>query len=66
MISLPELKSFADNRRFASPVTPYRRGFEDTIYERVYANPYTPGTEEYRKYEIGNQDARANTNRIEY
>ena len=27
----PELAEYADNRRFAGPVTPYRRGFEDCV-----------------------------------
>lgn len=54
----PELAHYADNRRFAGPVTPYRRGFEDTLYDRVYANPYRPGTPAHDQYARGNQDAR--------
>ena len=54
----PELAHYADNRRFACPVTPYRRGFEDTLYDRVYANPYRPGSAAHAEYARGNQDAR--------
>lgn len=54
----PEMAEFADDRRFAGPVTPYRRGFEDCLYERVFANPYTPHSEEAAEYNRGNGDAR--------
>lgn len=54
----PELRIYGDNRRFATPVSPYRRGFEDCLYDRVYANPYHPGSPEWHAYERGNQDAR--------
>lgn len=57
----PEMEHYADNRRFAAPVTPYRRGFEDALYERVYANPFAPHSEESRRYDAGNQDARRTT-----
>lgn len=58
MMLQPELEHFADNRRFACPVSPYRRGFEDTLYERTYANPYQRGTAAHAQYERGNEDAR--------
>ena len=54
----PELEEFADNRRFAGPVSPYQRGFEDCVYERVYANPYPPQSHESAEYSRGNGDAR--------
>lgn len=54
----PELVDYADDRRFASPVTPYRRGFEDCLYDRVFANPYAPGTAAAAEYVRGNGDAR--------
>ena len=42
-----------DSRRFANPVLPYTRGFEDATYEHHYCNPYAVGSEEYRRYEAG-------------
>lgn len=54
----PEMAEFADDRRFADPVTPYRRGFEDCLYERVFANPYAFDTEAAAEYARGNGDAR--------
>lgn len=63
MMLQPELAHLADNRRFACPVTPYRRGFEDTLYERIYANPYRRGTAEHAQYERGNEDARREAGR---
>lgn len=54
----PELAEFADNRRFAGPVAPYRRGFEDCVYERVFANPYPLYSEESAEYNRGHGDAR--------
>ena len=39
-------------------VTPYRAGFEDTLYERVYANPFDVGTQQWHQYDRGNEDAR--------
>lgn len=54
----PEMAEFADDRRFAGPVTPYRRGFEDCLYERVFANPYAPDTVAAAEYTRGNGDAR--------
>ncbi len=53
----PELAEFADRRRFAGPVTPYKRGFEDCYYSRVYANVYAPGTVAAQSYDAGVQDA---------
>lgn len=53
----PELAHFGDDRRFATPCSPYRRGFEDCFYDRVYANPYPTNTPEHSAYERGSQDA---------
>lgn len=53
----PELAEYADKRRFAAPVTPYRRGFEDCYYSRVYANVYARGTLAAQQYDEGMQDA---------
>ncbi len=53
----PALQEFADNRRFATPVAPYRRGFEDATYDRVYANAYQPGTPAALEYQRGCEDA---------
>ncbi len=39
-----------DNRRFAHPVAPARRGWEDATYERTYANPYPAQTPHYTSY----------------
>lgn len=54
----PELAEYANNRRFSGPVTPYRRGFEDCVYERVFANPYPLYSEESAEYNRGHGDAR--------
>lgn len=54
----PELAHFGDNRRFAAPISPYRRGFEDYRYDHVYANPYPIGSADWRRYNDGNLDAR--------
>lgn len=53
----PELQEYADDRRFATPVTPYARGFDDCFNSRVYANPYKPFTLAAEKYEAGVADA---------
>ncbi len=54
----PELQQYTDTRRFATPVTPYRRGFEDTTYDHVYANPHPLGSDAWRQYDAGSADAR--------
>ena len=54
----PQLQEITDRRRFATPVTPYRQGFEDTTYEHVYANPHHVGTEAWLAYDAGSADAR--------
>ena len=54
----PTLQPFTDTRRFATPVTPYRRGFEDCTYDHVYANFYPVGSEAWRQYDAGSADAR--------
>lgn len=41
------------------PATPYQRGFEDAVYGRIYANPYRVASDQWRQYEAGSQDARA-------
>ena len=38
--------------------TPYQRGFEDSAYSRIYANPYPLGSAAWWAYEAGCQDAR--------
>lgn len=43
--------------RFAGPVSPYRRGFEDCRYENVYCNPYTINSKRFWSYEHGFRDA---------
>lgn len=47
-----------DNRRFAVPVPPYTRGFEDACYEHTYTNPYKPGTIAAGAYDEGFVDGR--------
>ncbi len=42
-----------------APRTPYRAGFEDCTYQRVYANPYPLHSDAWRRYEAGHADARA-------
>ncbi len=54
----PQLQQYTDTRRFATPVTPYRRGFEDGTYDPVYANFYPVGSAAWRAYDAGNADAR--------
>jgi hypothetical protein len=54
----PQLQEFTDTRRFATPVTSYRRGFEDCVYDHVYANPHPVGSPEWRQYDAGSADAR--------
>lgn len=39
-------------------VSPYRAGFEDCMYARIYANPFERNSIEWSKYDHGNQDAR--------
>lgn len=46
-----ELYNMTDNRRFACPVTPWRRGIEDATYEATYANPYRLGTQASADYD---------------
>lgn len=41
------------------PRTPYRAGFEDCMYQHIYANPYPLRTDAWRRYESGHVDARA-------
>jgi hypothetical protein len=55
----PQLQEFTDRRRFATPVTPYRQGFEDTTYDHVFAPPYPVGSPEWLAYDAGSADARA-------
>ena len=44
--------------RGCSSVSPYRAGFEDCLYARIYANPFERNTVEWSKYDHGNEDAR--------
>lgn len=53
-----------DNRRFAAPVPPYTRGFEDASYEHAYTNPYHPGTIAAGDYDTGFADGRHNLESI--
>lgn len=39
-------------------VSPYRAGFEDCLYARLYANPFERSSVEWSQYDHGNQDAR--------
>jgi len=45
-------------RRGCQYVSPYRAGFEDYRYLRVYNNPFRVDTREFLQYDQGNQDAR--------
>ena len=47
-----------ENRQGSEPITPYRRGFEDCFYARVYANPYQIGKDDAINYHWGYGDAR--------
>ncbi len=47
-----------ENRQGSDPITPYRRGFEDCFYKRVYANPYQIGSDDAAEYHCGYGDAR--------
>lgn len=46
-----------DNRRFASPITPWQRGCEDAAYEQTYANPYPRGTADWSNYDAAFRQA---------
>jgi hypothetical protein len=46
----------AENRQDSEPITPYRRGFEDCFYARVYANPYQIGRDDAINYHWGYRD----------
>jgi hypothetical protein len=54
----PAFVDYTDTRRFATPVTPYQRGWEDTTYEHVFAPPFPVGSVEWRQYDAGSADAR--------
>lgn len=45
-------------RRGCQYVSPYRAGYEDYRYGRVYSNPFRTDTNEFMQYDQGNQDAR--------
>jgi hypothetical protein len=53
----PEIREMIERFSY-SPRSPYRAGFEDCTYQRVYANPYRRGTDAWRSYEAGHTDAR--------
>jgi len=44
--------------RGCSFVSPYRAGFEDCLYAKIYANPFERSTVEWSQYDHGNEDAR--------
>ena len=48
----------AEHRQDSEPITPYRRGFEDCFYKRVFANPYQIGSDDAAEYHCGYGDAR--------
>jgi hypothetical protein len=48
-----------DNRRFAYPVTAYKRGLEDAQYCHQYCNPFGAGSAAQRQYDRGFEDGRA-------
>ncbi len=43
-------------------ISPYRAGFEDCLYNRCYANPFTLGSVQWSQYDSGNLDARQTIN----
>lgn len=45
-------------RRGCQYVSPYRAGFEDYRYLRVYNNPFRTDTTEFMQYDNGHEDAR--------
>ena len=38
------------------PLSPYRCGWEDARYQRIYHNPYKRDSDAYRQYNAGHQD----------
>lgn len=46
-------------------VTPYRAGFEDCLYLKYYANPFTVDSPQWHKYDRGYRDSRTNTKKGE-
>ncbi len=40
-----------------APVAPYRRGFEDNLYDRCWFCPYPPGSADAREYAAGHEVA---------
>ena len=47
-----------ENCQDSEPITPYRRGFEDCFFKRVYANLYQIGSDAAAEYHCGYGDAR--------
>jgi len=45
-----------------TPMTPYRLGFEDRRYGRVYWNPFPINDPAFWEYDKGHQDARERRN----
>lgn len=52
----PTSTDLRDDRRFATPITPYRRGLEDALYYTMYTNPYRHGSLPWSDYEHGFTD----------
>lgn len=55
----PELQDDGDDRQFATPVTPYQRGFDNATYCSIYLNVFDVGSAEWRCYDEGFMDATA-------
>lgn len=53
-----------DSRRFATPVLPYNRGFEDARYNNHYCNPYPAGSSDFLSYHTGFEDGRVRKNEV--
>lgn len=55
---LPQVqRERAENRQGSDAITPYRRGFEACLHERVYANPHQIGSDDAADYHCGYGDA---------
>ncbi len=40
----------------ATPLTPYRRGWEDAYYQNIYYNPAPRNTAEFGEYDAGHEE----------
>lgn len=57
----PTSTDLRDSRRFANPICPYTRGYEDAAYGDMYCNAYVVGGvggEDAREYDAGFEDGR--------